>query len=598
MPHPHTSIAPYPQPGDSSPHKTQSQDSLALQNPSSSGSASTNSLQLLDNDLDDPDDDLELGLDDMDLDEEESDARVDEPLVRGRGGRRRARRYKEEATERGLLELIPSLILSHPLPLLPLLALLPYNFLPAGVVFFVPVICILALLSVCAHIVIVYLAWYLKVPSFEDVFANVTGKYGKYGLWGGRLATLIAVLGMLVSWLGTLHPLVQPIIETYFPANAVFSSRVFWTLLLSLTLLPSLIPSRMTRSLHRSPFVLVLLLPIVAFLIIGRTVEIRKASEITQPGGENHTGDGGADVASLVTDVLGHLAKRRFGLAGGSSAGAGLTTLTIFFSPHVNTLPIHSTLARTKRSSFFMPCLISGTIILILSLPLALVPYYLLPMDTTAADKGKGAISNSTIPSGVFAHLPADDGWVNLARLLMVTLTLGSTNMWILRGRDVILKTMDVDGGNHYKIGRWVGFGWWVVAVSVACLGGWVADKTELIGVLGVLAVGWFLPSLFFIITFHVRSPLSIIFPSRQPPPNPDALPSLSTSHNLNRRGHSREDSLNDPSTDVLLARKERQLQKRRLGRRLWQDLIVYVGIMPVGCVTLAWTAGRLVGLW
>lgn len=44
---------------------------------------------------------------------------------------------------------------------------------------------------------------YLKVPSFEDVFATVTGKYGKYGLWGGRVATLIAVLGMLVSWLGS-----------------------------------------------------------------------------------------------------------------------------------------------------------------------------------------------------------------------------------------------------------------------------------------------------------------------------------------------------------------------------------------------------------
>lgn len=130
--------------------------------------------------------------------------------------------------------------------------------------------------------------------------------------------------------------------ETYFPANAVFSSRVFWTLLLSLTvsyscpvslqtridfllqLLPSLLPSRMTRSLHRSPFVLVLLLPIVAFLVIGRTVEIRKASEIVQPGGDQAEGDGAA-VASLATDVLGHLAKRRFGLAGGSSAGAGLS---------------------------------------------------------------------------------------------------------------------------------------------------------------------------------------------------------------------------------------------------------------------------------
>lgn len=143
-----------------------------------------------------------------------------------------------------------------------------------------------------------------------------------------------------------------------------------------------------------------------------------------------------------------------------------------------------------------MPCLISGAIILILSLPLALVPYYLLPMDMTgAAGKGKeGAISNTTVPSGVFAHLPADDGWVNLARLLMITLTLGSTNMWILRGRDVIVKAMNVDSGDHYKIGRWVGVGWWVVAVGIACIGGWLADKIELIGVLGVLAVGWFLP--------------------------------------------------------------------------------------------------------
>lgn len=185
MPHPHTSIAPYPQPGDSSPHKTQSQDSLALPTHSSSGSDSTSSLQLLDNDLDEPDDDVDLDLDDMDLDDEESDARVDDPLVRGRAGRRRGRRYKEEATERGLLEvstlsdrawvaltrvrlqLIPPLMLSHPLPLLPLLALLPYNFLPAGVVFFVPVICILALLSVCAHIVIVYLAWCVHNPFIQ-----------------------------------------------------------------------------------------------------------------------------------------------------------------------------------------------------------------------------------------------------------------------------------------------------------------------------------------------------------------------------------------------------------------------------------------------
>lgn len=55
---------------------------------------------------------------------------------------------------------------------------------------------------------------------------------------------------------------------------------------------------------------------------------------------------------------------------------------------------------------------------------------------------------------------------------------------------------------------------------------------------------------------------------------------------------------MSDPSLDAVLARKERQLQKRRLGRRLWQDLIVYVGILPVGCLTIFWTLGRFVGLW
>ncbi|KAK8844637.1 hypothetical protein IAR55_006484 [Kwoniella newhampshirensis] len=177
--------------------------------------------------------------------------------------------------------------------------------------------------------------------------------------------------------------------------------------------------------------------------------------------------------------------------------------------------------------------------------------------------------------------------------------------MWILRGRDTILKTIGVERGERQKAGKWVGLGLWAIVVALACLGGWVAEKIELLGVLATLAVGWFLPcecmhtkleliaALFFIVTFHVRSPLSIIFPSRQALPDPDANPAP-----VPRRGHSRNDSLNDPSTDILLARKERQLQKRRLGRRLWQDLIVYVGILPAGLISIAWTLGRLIGIW
>lgn len=163
-------------------------------------------------------------------------------------------------------------------------------------------------------------------------------------------------------------------------------------------------------------------------------------------------------------------------------------TLTIFLSPHINTLSIHSGLDRNKRSGFPMPCLITGIIILALGLPLALVPYYLLPaIESTPS-------TTPTTPSGVFAHLPADDGWLNLARALMCIIALGTCNMWILRGRDTILKALGVERGERQKAGRWVGLVIWVVVVTFACIGGIVAEKLELLGVMAVLAISWFLP--------------------------------------------------------------------------------------------------------
>lgn len=250
-------------------------------------------------------------------------------------------------------------------------------------------------------------------------------------------------------------------------------------------MLPSLLPSRMTRSLRRAPILLALLLPVVAFLVIGRTVEIKKAAD----------------------EAMGGMDKRALGLSGSSSAGAGisellsafatvrwvaesLASLIIFFSPHVNTLSIHSHLERNKRSSFPIPCLATSTSILTLSLPLALVPYYLLPsladlIPTTATP---------TTRSGVFARLPGDDGWVNLARVLMCVISLGTCNMWILRGRDTLLSAMGVERGERQRAGRWVGFGIWVVVVTFACIGGMISEKLELLGVMATLAVSWFLP--------------------------------------------------------------------------------------------------------
>ena len=126
---------------------------------------------------------------------------------------------------------------------------------------------------------------------------------------------------------------------------------------------------------------------------------------------------------------------------------------------------------------------------LALSLPFALVPYNLIAplLDTTPT-------ATPTISSGVFGQLPVDDGWVNVARIFQCILGLGTSNMWMLRGRDSILGGLGVERGDRLRVGRWVGLTIWVLVVSLACLGGWVAEKVETLGVIATLAVAWLLP--------------------------------------------------------------------------------------------------------
>lgn len=44
---------------------------------------------------------------------------------------------------------------------------------------------------------------YLKVSTFEDVFAKATGEYGRYGRWGGTAFVICSTVGLLVGWLGS-----------------------------------------------------------------------------------------------------------------------------------------------------------------------------------------------------------------------------------------------------------------------------------------------------------------------------------------------------------------------------------------------------------
>lgn len=76
----------------------------------------------------------------------------------------------------------------------------------------------------------------------------------------------------------------------------------------------------------------------------------------------------------------------------------------------------------------------------------------------------------------------------------MAILVLSSSVTWLLRGQDCILTALDLDRGERVKAGRWVGLGMWIIVVSFACLGGIVADKIELLGIMATIAVGWLMP--------------------------------------------------------------------------------------------------------
>ena len=77
----------------------------------------------------------------------------------------------------------------------------------------------------------------------------------------------------------------------------------------------------MTRSLRRAPVFLALLLAVVAFLIIGRTVEIQKAA---LEGSSPSEGEVDAEAIRAMA-ARSMIMARKFGLSGGSSAGAGVS---------------------------------------------------------------------------------------------------------------------------------------------------------------------------------------------------------------------------------------------------------------------------------
>ena len=56
--------------------------------------------------------------------------------------------------------------------------------------------------------------------------------------------------------------------------------------------------------------------------------------------------------------------------------------------------------------------------------------------------------------------------------------------------------------------------------------------------------------------------------------------------------------ALDRADADELLQRKERTLQRKRLGRRLVWDVTAWALLLPVGGGGLLWAIGRINGTW
>lgn len=106
--------------------------------------------------------------------------------------------------------------------------------------------------------------------------------------------------------------------------------------------------------------------------------------------------------------------------------------------------------------------------------------------------------------------------------------------------------------------------------------------------ILCVLFTTYLLPALLHIALHMLLPPLAILVGVSDEQDDRD--------RNGDRGGEETTNLTSD--ADTLLRRKERSLQRRRLGRRIVWDLSVWILLLPLGLVMTAWSGGRVFGIW
>ncbi|CED82959.1 hypothetical protein [Phaffia rhodozyma] len=458
----------------------------------------------------------------------------------------------------------------------PTILSLPYAVWLLSPELFIPMLVGISLISGASHVVILYLARYLGIKTLDDLGQAVGG--GKTVRLGMRVLTVGAGVGVLMLYLRMTADLIRPIFVYSTPLSSVLQSSALWAFLASVLIAPILLASQLHSKTIIRTSLLSSAFPIVLFIITLVKIVAYSKNQTDPP-------------------VPVEASRIQFGeLVGGNGIGRGSTwggiaLITFTQMSQLTTLPNYATLLQPSQRTFLLSPLLLSVLSIALTLPLSLVPYFLL---------------STPPPPNILDILPSADSWIIVARLSGAGMALSGIPMLFLPTRDVAvrafrsagLKTVGgsgFDGQGKKRRAFWTvtAIGWGGVTVlSVA--GDWISKKGVLSGVFLGFLLSFFIPAILFVVLFHLRRPFSIIFP---PSTNfsSQSTSTSSSSPTAYLTSGPQEASL---LTDVLLAQKEKQLQKRRSGRRIWQDAVVFFGILPVGGVVCCWSAGRLFGGW
>ncbi|KAI0058266.1 hypothetical protein BV25DRAFT_1891581 [Artomyces pyxidatus] len=418
----------------------------------------------------------------------------------------------------------------------------------------IPALVVFSLLAAASRQLLYMLSKYVHKTDLEEVvldtFARGGGKERTRQMlrWTMRLGTGTVRVLLATVYLRQSVDVVLP----YIPTKWSFPSRIVLTVVYALFILPLyLAPSLGARRLVYGTWA-----SLLAYFLWFGAVSFAHAK--------------GALVANPDWPHMGALWQ-------------GITTIAFIFATSW-TLPLYAALRgtpqpgspkRPRRSSFKVLSVVSVLVAIGLTVPLCIfaaspnVPVSAYPWlcFQIGADSYKRGMQ--VIPEGSHSVLIAVSNAINL--LLTIPAILITTPS--------LPVPLAIRRATNLPISKAVLY---IITVALSLLPEAASAAFGNILLVLTLASTYVLPAVIHITIHNFKRPLAIVLPTPSGSPNTPRAEGLT----------------GEALADELLQRKERTLQRRRLGRRLVWDVLAWIMAIPIGAGGLAWTIGKLARKW